>query len=193
MRNKAITLGGLAALLVLIQLINMLLGGRLAQFGIHPRDMGSAYTILTAPLIHGDWTHLGNNLLALLPLAALSMADGLRRFAIVSAIILLLGGALVWLLGRHALHIGASGWIFGLWSYVIARGWFERAARAILLSLLVLLVYGSMIWGVLPTDARISFESHLFGALAGVVAAFVVRRPRQEVAAPANNAPKFWA
>lgn len=193
MRNKAITLGGLAALLVLIQLINMLLGGRLAQFGIHPRDMGSAYSILTAPLIHGDWAHLGNNLLALLPLAALSMADGLRRFAIVSAIILLLGGVLVWLFGRHALHIGASGWIFGLWSYVIARGWFEREARAILLSLLVLLVYGSMIWGVLPTDARISFESHLFGALAGIVAAFVVRRPRQAVAASANNAPKFWA
>ncbi len=193
MRNKAITLGGLAALLVLIQLINMLLGGRLAQFGIHPRDMGSAYSILTAPLIHGDWAHLGNNLLALLPLAALSMADGLRRFAIVSAIILLLGGALVWFLGRHALHIGASGWIFGMWSYVIARGWFEREARAILLSLLVLLVYGSMIWGVLPTDARISFESHLFGALAGIVAAFVVRRHRPEVAPPTSNAPKFWA
>ena len=193
MRNRAIILGGLAALLILIQLINMLLGGRLAQFGIHPRDMGSAYSILTAPLIHGDWAHLGNNMLALLPLAALSMADGLRRFAIVSAIILLLGGALVWLLGRHALHIGASGWIFGLWSYVIARGWFEREARAILLSLLVLVVYGSMIWGVLPTDARISFESHLFGALAGIVAAFVVRRPRRAIAAPANNAPKFWA
>lgn len=193
MRNKAIILGGLGTLLILIQLINMLIGGRLAQFGIHPREMGSAYAILTAPFIHGDWAHLGNNLLALLPLAALSMADGLRRFAVVSGIILLLGGALVWLFGRHALHIGASGWIFGLWSYVIARGWLERAARAILLSLLVLIVYGSMIWGVLPTDAGISFESHLFGALAGVVAAFVVRRRRPDIALPTNNAPKFWA
>ena len=81
MRNKAITLGGLAALLVLIQLINMLLGGRLAQFGIHPRDMGSAYSILTAPLIHGDWAHLGNNLLALLPLAALVPAAGVVAMA----------------------------------------------------------------------------------------------------------------
>jgi len=88
-----------------------------------------------------------------------------------SIFIILVGGFLVWLFGRDATHIGASGWVFGLWGLSIAVGWFDRRFINILVSLGVLLVYGGMIYGVLPSDPRVSFESHLFGALSGVACA----------------------
>jgi membrane associated rhomboid family serine protease len=72
----------------------------------------------------------------------------------------------------HALHIGASGWIFGLWSLCIATAWYDRKFINIVIGLLVVFLYGGMLFGVLPGDPRVSFESHFFGAIAGVVCAF---------------------
>ena len=85
-------------------------------------------------------------------------------------------GLLVWLFARNALHIGASGWIFGLWSLCIATAWYDRKFINILIALLVVFLYGGMLFGVLPNDPRISFESHFFGAIAGVVCAFFQAR-----------------
>jgi len=86
--------------------------------------------------------------------------------------IIAVGGLLVWVFGRSASHVGASGWIFGLWSLCVATAWFDRRFGNILLAVLVLFFYGSMILGVLPGDPAVSFEMHLAGAIAGVLCAF---------------------
>jgi membrane associated rhomboid family serine protease len=188
-------IAGLSAGMVAVHLVNILTGGYLSNFGIEPRDIGGAYTVATAPFIHGDVGHLGSNLAAFVVLGSLVLLQGLRYFVKASAVIILLGGALVWLFARPGDHIGASGWIFGLWSLVIALAWFDRSPRNIAIALAVVFFYGGMVFGVLPTAGYISFESHLFGAIAGIFAAFTLsKKPAAEIVAPARqNELKFWS
>lgn len=188
-------IAGLSAAMIAVHVVNILTGGYLSNFGIEPRQIGGAYTIATAPLIHADVGHLGSNLAAFVVLGSLVLLQGLRYFVKASALIILLGGALVWIFGRSGDHIGASGWVFGLWSQVIALAWFDRSPRNIAIALAVVFFYGGMVFGVLPTQGYISFESHLFGALAGVVAASVLsKKPAVEILAPERqNELKFWS
>lgn len=188
------TIAGLSVAMIAVQAVNLITGGYLSHFGIEPRDVGGAYTIATAPFIHADIAHLVSNLAAFAVLGSLVLLQGLRYFVKASAVIILLGGALVWLLGRPGDHIGASGWIFGLWSLVIALAWFDRSPRNVAIALAVVFFYGGMVFGVLPTQGYISFESHLFGAIAGVFAAFTLsKKPAVEIVAPVRqNELKFW-
>jgi membrane associated rhomboid family serine protease len=190
-RQRLLIIAALCAAMVLVHLFSWVIWP-IRTLGIHPRDPGSAWMIVTAPFVHGDLGHLGNNLAAFAILSAIAMVRGVGHYLRASLIIILLGGALVWLFGRSAVHIGASGWIFGLWSLVIVEAWFDRSPRAIAISLAVLFFYGSMAWGVLPMQAGVSFESHLFGALAGVAAAYWLHRPQLRATAPAPAGPKFW-
>ena len=103
----------LAGLLIAIQIVNSLSGYSLVSFGIQPRTTHGLVGIIFAPLIHGDWAHLLSNLPPLLILSALLLHDSIRKYAYASAFIIVIGGAIVWLIGRHALHIGASGWCNG--------------------------------------------------------------------------------
>lgn len=179
-----------------VHIVNFLLGGALNGFGIHPREVGSAYTIATAPFLHGDFGHLGNNLLAFVVLAGLCLFNNdTRYFLKASALIIVIGGMLVWLFGRGTIHIGASGWIFGLWSLAIAQAWYDRSPRNFAIALGVAIFYGGMIFGVLPGQVGISFESHLFGAVAGVLAASVLaRKPDVAVMPPVREGElKFWS
>lgn len=187
-------IAGVSGAMIALHAINLLTGGYLNSFGIEPREIGSAYTIATAPWLHADFGHLGSNLAAFVVLGSLVMLQGLRYFVKASALIIVLGGALVWLFARDATHIGASGWIFGLWSLVIALAWFDRSPRNIAIALAVVFFYGGMVFGVLPTAGYISFESHLFGAIAGVFAAFTLsKKPAVEILAPERqNELKFW-
>lgn len=187
-------IAGLSAAMIAVHVVNIFTGGALSNYGIEPRQIGGAYTIATAPLIHADVGHLGSNLAAFVVLGSLVLLQGLRYFVKASAVIILLGGALVWLLGRPGDHIGASGWIFGLWSLVIALAWFDRSPRNIAIALAVVFFYGGMVFGVLPTQGYVSFESHLFGAIAGVVAAFTLSKKPVEIVAPVRqNELKFWS
>lgn len=198
MVQQAKTISGTIALLcaamIGVHLINLLLGGALYGFGLEPREIDGADGILFSPLLHGDWGHLGSNLAAFVVLAALTLLDGVRRFAKASAIIIIGGGILLWLFGRGGLHVGASGWIFGLWAMVIAQAWYDRRWRNIVIALGVLVFYGSMALGFLPLQPGVSFEGHLFGAIAGVFAARVLSRPTAIDARPAPRAGelKFW-
>lgn len=187
-------IAGASAAMIALYIVNLLTDGYLSNFGIEPREIGEAYTIATAPFIHADLAHLVSNLAAFVVLGSLVLLQGLRYFVKASAVIILLGGALVWLLGRPGDHIGASGWIFGLWSLVIALAWFDRSPRNIAIALAVVFFYGGMVFGVLPTQGYISFESHLFGAIAGVFAAFTLsKKPAVEILAPVRqNELKFW-
>ena len=188
-------IAGVSAAMIGLHIVNFLTGGYLSNFGIEPRDVGGAYTIATAPMIHADVAHLGSNLAAFVVLGSLVLLQGVRYFVKASAVIILLGGALVWLFGRSGDHIGASGWVFGLWSLVIALAWFDRSPRNIAIALAVVFFYGGMVFGVLPTQGYISFESHLFGALAGVVAASVLsKKPDVEILPPGRKGElKFWS
>jgi membrane associated rhomboid family serine protease len=188
------TIAGISAAMIVAHVVNIFTDGYLYNFGIEPREIGGAYTIATAPFIHADVAHLGSNLAAFVVLGSLVILQGLRYFVKASAVIILLGGALVWLFARPGDHIGASGWIFGLWSLVIALAWFDRSPRNIAIALAVVFFYGGMVFGVLPTQGYISFESHLFGAIAGIVAAFTLsKRPAVEILAPERqNELKFW-
>ncbi len=186
-------IGVISAAMIAVHVIDLALGGFLKSFGIHPREIGSAYTIVTAPWLHGDVGHLSSNLAAFIVLGSIAVLNGLRYFVKASVLIILITGALVWIFGRDASHIGASGWIFGLWSLVIALAWFDRSPRNIAIAIAVMFFYGGMVFGVLSTNSYISFESHLFGAAAGVFAAFTLSKKPAPIAAPVRqNELKFW-
>ena len=183
----------ISAAMTAVHVVDLFLGGFLKSFGIQPRGIGSAYTIATAPWLHANFVHLGSNLAAFVVLGSLALLNGLRYFVKASAIIIGLGGILVWLFARDSIHIGASGWIFGLWSLVIALAWFDRTPRNLAIALAVVFFYGGMVFGVLPTQSYISFESHLFGAVAGVFAAFTLSKKPVQIAVPARTGElKFW-
>ncbi|GGX41708.1 rhomboid family intramembrane serine protease [Saccharospirillum salsuginis] len=145
-----------------------LTGIDLRVFGLVPRETDRLWAILTIPFLHGHMAHLIGNSIPLLLFGWLVMRRGTGRFIAASAFIIVVGGVFLWLIGRPALHIGASGWVFGLWGLIIADGWYERTPTAVLTSLLVILLYGGMVWGLLP-QATVSFEAHLGGLVAGVL------------------------
>ena len=95
----------------------------------------------------------------------------MRYYLVTVAWIVVIGGLAVWLFGREAVHVGASGVIFGLVGFLIVRGLYERAVTSLLVSLAVVLLYGGTIWGVLPQDEGVSWEAHLFGLIAGAATA----------------------
>lgn len=155
---------------------SLLTGGFLNQWGIHPRQVATLWTVVTSPFLHASLGHLLNNLAGFSVLAFLVLLRGKACFIQSSLIIVVVGGLLVWMLGRSANHIGASGWIFGLWGFLLAMAWFERSFTSIALAIAVIFFYGGMIWGILPLRRFVSFEAHLFGLVAGVLAAFLWRK-----------------
>ena len=166
-------IAGLALFMVALQLLNAVTGYSLMAFGLIPRTMHGLPGILTSPFLHASFAHLSANLIAFLILGTLVIIEGVRRFMAVSAIIIVLGGSLVWLFGFAGLHIGASGWVFGLWAYLLSRAWFQRSWSNLITASVVALLYGGLVVGFLPRQG-VSFEGHLFGAFAGFIAAKVL-------------------
>jgi membrane associated rhomboid family serine protease len=167
------TIAGLAVFMVALQLLNVATGYSLMAFGLIPRTVQGLFGILASPFLHASFAHLSANLIAFLVLGTLVIIEGLNRFIAVSAIIILLGGSLVWLFGFTGVHVGASGWVFGLWAYLLSRAWFHRSWSNLITAAVVALLYGGLILGFMPRQG-ISFEGHLFGALAGFIAAKVL-------------------
>ncbi|WP_437290560.1 rhomboid family intramembrane serine protease [Sorangium sp. So ce406] len=173
LKLHATLLGGFVALLWAIEIIDFLVfRGSLDALGIRPRTVPGLVGIALAPLLHGSFAHLAANTLPFLGLGWLIMLRKTSDLVLVTLLSALVGGLGVWLIGSpSSVHIGASGVIFGYFGFLLLRGWFERSAVSIALSLGVGLFYGGMIWGVLPTRMGISWEGHLFGFLGGVLAA----------------------
>ena len=167
------TIAGLALFMVALQLLNVATGYSLLAFGLVPRTLHGLSGILTSPFLHASFAHLSANLSAFLVLGTLVIIDGLNRFIAVSVIVILLGGALVWLFGFSGVHVGASGWVFGLWAYLLSRAWFHRSWSNLITAGVVAVLYGGLIFGFLPRQG-VSFEGHLFGAFAGFIAAKVL-------------------
>ena len=159
-----------------VQAFNLLTGYALnGMLGLLPRSISGLDGILFMPVLHGSLGHAAANTVPLAILGGLLAVTARRAVFMASVIIVVLGGTGVWLFGKTAIHVGASGLIFGWFGYLLARGLVEKRPLPLLVSVGVALVYGTMIWGVLPGQPGVSWESHLLGAVAGVVAAFVLR------------------
>ncbi|MEU4443915.1 rhomboid family intramembrane serine protease [Actinosynnema sp. NPDC050801] len=173
---SAVVVLGFVGLLYVVEAIDTVLGGRLNDDGVIPRDLGQWDNILWFPLLHGDWTHLTGNAVPLLVLSYLATSGGIKQFFQVTAVIWLTSGLGVWIFGSYGSHIGASGLVFGFLVFLLVRGIFARSVLQIALAVVVFAVYGAALWGVLPGQPGISWEGHLFGALGGVLAAWGVAR-----------------
>ncbi len=148
------------------------------QWGIHgvlPREKEGLMGILLAPLLHGDFSHLISNSLPFLVLSTLIFLFYRKAAIPAIALIWVLTGAAVWLFGRQVYHIGMSGVIYGMASFIFFNGIFQRDIKSIAIALLVAFVYGGMLFGVLPGQAGVSWESHLLGAFAGIFVSFLFR------------------
>ncbi|MHA7210593.1 rhomboid family intramembrane serine protease [Arthrobacter sp. MDT1-65] len=174
-----VTVGGLVAVMWAVFVLNLLLGDLLVRtLGIAPRRLDGLDGVLFAPLLHGGVEHLAGNSLPLLVLGFLAFLEGARRFVVAVGTSWLASGLGTWLLGG-GLTIGASGVVFGLFAYLITRGFYNRDWRQILLAVVLFAVYGSLLWGILPQlGSGISWQAHLFGALGGVLAAHLLKRKR---------------
>ncbi|MBE7632838.1 rhomboid family intramembrane serine protease [Tenacibaculum finnmarkense] len=145
------------------------------QFGIIPRTSSGLIGIFTAPFLHGGIWHLISNTLPLIILLTVLNFFYPKKTLTVILFIILIGGTLVWLFARSANHIGASGLIYGLAAFLITNGLLERKLIPLLVSLGVAILYGGLIWGLVPSlKSHISWEGHLFGAVAGVVISFLL-------------------
>lgn len=179
--RQGTVLGGFVVLIWLIELIDVIfLGNRLNQWGIRPRDMAGLSGIVLAPFLHSSLGHVAANTMPFLVLAWLVLLRGWGELIKVSVLTIAFSGLVVWLIGRSTTsHIGASSLIFGYLGYLILRGYFDRSAFSVFISIAVGLVYGSLIWGVLPMDQEQSWEGHLGGFLAGAACAWLLtRKPR---------------
>ena len=174
--RRAAALVAFVALLWAIQAVNWITGyGFIPAFGLIPRHVSGLDGVIAMPLLHGSFAHLMANTPPLLVMGGLLVATTTRALLAVNAVVIGLGGGLVWLLGSSAIHIGASGLIFGWFGFLVTRGLVDRSLTTLGAALVVGFLYGSILWGVLPGQPSVSWEAHLFGAITGAAAAFLVR------------------
>ncbi|MBB4904266.1 rhomboid family intramembrane serine protease [Actinophytocola algeriensis] len=187
-----IVIGSFTVLLYLIEIVDAAMSGRLDQFGIQPRAVGGLDGILWAPLLHHGWGHLLANTLPVLVFGFLAMSNGVGQWAAVTLTVWLFSGIGVWLIGADGTTIGASGIAFGWLAFLLVRGIFNRAFGQILVAVVLFLYWGSTLLGVLPGNPGVSWQAHLFGAIGGILAAWLVsmanRATRSESSTPASAA-----
>ncbi|MFW5415611.1 rhomboid family intramembrane serine protease [Nocardiopsis sp. CNT-189] len=171
-----LTVAAFAAAMWIIEIADTLFGGALdAAFGLRSWDLGAPWTVLTAPFMHADFTHLMSNTVPLLVLGALVAFSGLSRFVWTTLIVMAVSGIGTWLLSAPGtLTVGASGLVFGYFGYTVLRGIVERKTVDIVIMISVVIFYGTLIWGVLPQSAGVSWQAHLFGFLGGLLAAWIL-------------------
>jgi membrane associated rhomboid family serine protease len=176
-----------------IHTVTFFTGIRLSYLGVLPREISGLVGIITSPLIHGDWQHLISNTV---PLAALGAVIFLfyRRVAVKAFLLIyILSGLGVWLFARpFTHHIGASGLVYGLISFVFWSGIFRRSLRSIVLALVMLVMYSGYFPGIMPGKEGISWESHLYGAITGIIIAWIFkgRIEEDEVEPPLPEEPE---
>ncbi|MEU7768886.1 rhomboid family intramembrane serine protease [Nocardia sp. NPDC049190] len=166
---------GFVGLLYSIEGVETVTGHDLDSAGIEPRRADGLSGILFAPVLHGGWDHLIGNTLPVLVLGFLALLAGIGRGLAATAIVWIVAGAGTWLTGAAgSTHLGASSLVFGWLTFLLSRGWFGRNLGQIALGVVVLVLYGSLLWGVLPGQPGISWQGHLFGAVGGLFAGWVL-------------------
>ncbi|TDU84337.1 rhomboid family protein [Kribbella voronezhensis] len=175
----------LVGLMWLSEVVDTALHGRLDRYGIIAREPDGLFGILTAPFLHLGFGHLISNTLPLVTLGAIIAVSGALRLFSVTAIVTTIGGFGTWLISPpHTITIGASGLVFGYAAYLIARGIFNRRLGQVAIGVVVVIVWGSaLLGGLLPQDG-ISWQGHLFGGIAGILAAWVLADDRKPAKRP---------
>ncbi len=162
-------MGRLLAMLWVFNIINWFVKSRLNILGLYPRSTIGLIGIITAPLPHGNFNHLFFNCIPLFVLGMFILALGRDVFIAVSILITMLQGTLVWLFGRKHIHIGASGVISGYFGFILGLAYFYPTLISLVLAFVAVYYFGSIIAGIIPTSALISWECHLAGLVSGLV------------------------
>lgn len=159
-----------AAALWVIQIVNAADNQGLDRFGIKPRQVDGLWGVLTQPFLHVSYSHLLSNTAPVLLIGWVLLLSGVRVWLFVTAVVIVLGDALTWLVApSDQVIVGASGMIFGWMGYLLARAYFSRRIRWILTAIGLLLFFGTLLGSLLPaSDTHVSWQSHLCGFAAGV-------------------------
>src|SRR5437588_8274382 len=189
MRREGITLLlAIVALMWIVEVINTLDSNRLDTDGIYGRSVSHLWGILTAPFIHASFAHLISNTIPFLFMGLIIALRGAARLALVTVIVILVGGLGTWLVApANVPTIGASGVVFGYAAYLFARGFFNRSALEVLVGLVVGVIWGGALIGSLVPHNGISWQGHLFGLVGGVTAAAALRRQRPSQRQPSGG------
>lgn len=175
-----VVVGLVAAVMWVVELVDLVPGTDLDRWGIQPRELDGLVGVATAPFLHNGFGHLIGNTVPFLVLGGLIALGGLARYLQVTVLVAVVAGVGTWLTGPdHSVHLGASALVFGYLTYLLARAVFERKLVYLLGGAVVFMLYGSVLWGLLPRPG-ISWQGHVFGAVGGVVAAAALHRRREE-------------
>jgi membrane associated rhomboid family serine protease len=165
-----IVMAAVAGLLWIIQFLNAADHYRLDRFGVKPREVDGLWGVVTMPFLHASFGHMLSNTIPLVLIGWVVLLSGLRVWATVTAIVVVGGGALTWIFGPdHSVIVGASGVVFGWLGYLLARAYFSRRIRWIVVAVLVLVFFGTLLFGLFPTlNSDVSWQAHVCGFAAGI-------------------------
>jgi membrane associated rhomboid family serine protease len=166
----------LPIILWVVHLLSLLFNEDLSKLGLLPRNLLGLLGIFTSPLIHADFSHLISNTIPLIILGWIIFSFYQKLSYLLIVFIYFFTGLLVWIFARQVYHIGASGVVYGFVSFLFFSGIFRRDNTSIALALVITFLYGGLVWGMIPGWKGISWESHLFGAITGLVAAYLFRK-----------------
>lgn len=163
----------LIAIMWAINFANWIMGSWMNVFGLVPRTWHGVIGIFVSPILHGNFNHLFFNSVPLIVFATLILLYGTHVFYCVTAVVVLISGAIVWLVGRKAIHIGASGLVMGYWSYLMINAIEERTAMALILGAVSIYYFGGLFLSLFSDEADVSIEGHLGGFAAGIAAYYI--------------------
>jgi membrane associated rhomboid family serine protease len=155
-----------------VHVVNWLSGYRLNAFGIYPRKFSGLRGIIFSPFLHANFNHLFFNSIPLFILVSFVLLNGMHAFVCVTITIMVLSGVAVWLVGRPAYHIGASGVIMGYWGYLLLYAYEHTTVISVALAVVCIYYFGGLIFNLFPTKVKSSWEAHFFGFLSGLAAAY---------------------
>lgn len=165
----------------------------LGEYGLYPRRSYGLLGILTAPLLHADWAHLLSNTFPLILLSPMVFYMFPKKSGRIMLLLYLASGSLAWLMARPGYHIGASGIVYALASFIFFSGMFRHDRNSVMFSMVIFFLYGSMIYGIFPSEGRVSWESHLAGGIAGLFLSFFFRRTELPAPEPKPEIPSYYA
>lgn len=178
----------LDALLWVIQIVNATMNYRLDRYGLRPRDVEGLEGIITAPFLHESYGHLLANSVPFVLIGWVVLLAGVRSFALSSAIIIVAGGLLTWLIAPSGIVVGVSGLVMGWLGYLLARAYFSRRIMWIVVAVLVVFFFGGLLGGLLPTGVQsdVSWQGHVAGFVSGILAGWVLhpRRSKKRARGP---------
>jgi membrane associated rhomboid family serine protease len=173
-KSAVVVMGAWVALLWILEVVDTADGHSLDAYGIRPRTVDGLIDIVPAAFLHYGFDHLMANTLPLMVLGFLTALRGIPTLVGITMVVTVTSGLGVWFFSpTGSSTLGASGVVFGLFGYLLVRGFVDRRITDIAIGVAVAVCYGSILWGVLPTDQAISWQGHLFGLFGGILAAFL--------------------